>query len=59
MGKSSFELMPEVFAGFANKTEFGVSANLIFPFLKENEKIQPYIGVGAGTLYNGDNFKGS
>jgi len=59
MGKSSFELMPEVFAGFADKTVFGVSANVLYPFLQENEKIQPYIGVGAGTLYNGDNFKGS
>ena len=58
MGKSSFKLMPEVFAGFADKTVFGASANVVYPFLKENEKFHPYIGLGVGTLYNGDNFKG-
>ena len=58
MGTSSFEFMPEVFAGFADKTVFGAAGNIVYPFLKENEKVQPYAGAGVGVLYNGDSTKG-
>jgi hypothetical protein len=58
MGNSVFELMPEVLVGFADKTTAAVSVNIIYPFLKENKNIQPYLGAGLGSLYNGTKVKG-
>ncbi len=58
MGNSSFEFVPEIFAGFDDNIVFGAAGNIIYPFLKENIKIQPYVGVGAGALSNSDNTKG-
>ena len=58
MGNSPFKFAPEVFVGFNDNILFGASGNIIYPFLKENRKIQPYIGAGLGALLNSDNTKG-
>ena len=58
MGTSAFEFMPEVFAGFDDETVFGVSGNIVYPFLKENENARAYIGTGVGAMLNGSTTKG-
>lgn len=47
---SNFDLMPELYLAFGDKTKFGASANLLYTFNSEEFPFNPYIGFGFGAF---------
>lgn len=45
---TNFEFMPEVYVGFGESNTWALSGNVVYPFLIDNEKFNPYAGAGAG-----------
>lgn len=51
--------MPEIYIGPGNGTSFGISGNIVFPFMKTNEKVRPYAGLGLGLARIDRNLQGN
>jgi hypothetical protein len=45
---TNFEFMPELYAGFGESSTWALSGNVVYPFLIDNEKFNPYAGAGLG-----------
>lgn len=45
---TKFEFMPEFYVGFGESSTWALSGNVVYPFLIDNEKFNPYTGIGLG-----------
>jgi hypothetical protein len=59
INKLPLEFMPEAYLGFGEDTSFGISGNVIYPFMKSHPKYQPYAGFGLGLANIDSNFHGN
>tara|TARA_R110001583_G_scaffold43034_1_gene136806 strand:- start:14123 stop:16501 length:2379 start_codon:yes stop_codon:yes gene_type:complete len=58
IAKTNLKFVPEAFVGLGVNSYYGVSGNIVYSINLKNQKVKPYIGLGAGALNNSNNFKG-
>lgn len=57
--KTPFQFMPKAYIGLGENTSYGLSGNVIYPFMKNHDKVSPYIGAGLGIENSANNTFGN
>ena len=48
INKTPLQFMPEAYIGFGEGTSYGISGNVVYPFVINTDKVKPYVGAGLG-----------